>query len=165
MHPILSQQVRRFFGEDSDRLDLGFRSFIDAVDEMYNKADSDRCTLERALEASSHELLTANSEMQAILQSFPDLFFRLDREGRILDCKGGNADDFVLPREQLIGKRIQDIPDPCARQALREALQTNALTHFPVNVEYCLKQGNASRYYELRLLNLLEDQLIASVQR
>src|SRR5438477_9599867 len=108
MHPLLIQQVRRFFGEDTGRLDSSVRSFIAAVDEAYKQAEADRRALELSLDVSSHELLTANSEMRAVLQSFPDLFFRLDREGRILDCKGGNAEDFLIPREQLIGKRIDD---------------------------------------------------------
>src|SRR5215467_5092436 len=141
MHPALSQQIKRFLGEETDRLDPNVRAFIQAIDDSYRQADSDRAALERSLDVSSRELLKANSEMRAILQSFPDLFFRLDRSGRILDCKGGNPDDFVIARERLVGKRIQDIPDPEARLALRKALQTNSITHFPVNVEYCLKLG------------------------
>src|SRR5215813_10304831 len=164
MHPALSQQIKRFLGEETDRLDPNVRAFIQAIDDSYRQADSDRAALERSLNISSRELLKANSEMWAILQSFPDLFFRLDRSGRILDCKGGNPDDFVTSREHLIGKRIQDIPDPDARRALREALQTNAMTHFPVSVEYCLKLRDSFKYYELRLVNVLQDQLIAIVR-
>src|SRR5438270_1522198 len=118
MHPLLTVQVKRFFGSDTDDLDPRVRAFVEAVDDTYRQGDS---------------------EMQAILQSFPDLFFRLDRNGRILDCKGGNPDDFLISRENLIGKRIQNIPDPGARRALREAVQTNAMTHFPVSIEYGLK--------------------------
>src|SRR5215831_13531337 len=164
MHPLLARQVKRYFSEDPDRLDQNIRAFIDAVDDAYRQADSDRGMLERSLDLSTHELLKANSEMRAILQSFPDLFFRLDAEGRILDCKGGNPDDFVIRRERLIGKRIQDIPDAGARQALREALHTNAVTRFPVSVEYCLKVGGVFKFYELRLVNVLQDQLIAIVR-
>src|SRR5215467_332180 len=142
MHPALSQQIKRFLGEETDRLDPNVRAFIQAIDDSYRQADSDRSALERSLDVSSRELLKANSEMRAILQSFPDLFFRLDAKGRILDCKGGNPDDFVISRERLIGKRIQDIPDAGARQALREGLHTNAMTRFPVSVEYCLKVGS-----------------------
>jgi PAS domain-containing protein len=86
MHPLLSRQVKRFFEQGTDQLDPSLRAFIAAIDSTYQDADSDRSTLERSLDLSSHELLKANSEMRAILQSFPDLFFRLDRNGRILDC-------------------------------------------------------------------------------
>src|SRR5579862_6456535 len=143
MHSLLAEQIKQFFGTETDLLDPSVRSFIAAVDESYQQA---------------------NSELQAILQSFPDLFFRLDGDGRILDCKGGNPDDFVIDRDQLIGKRIQDIPDPSARRALTEALQTIALTHFPISVEYSPKLRDAVRHYELRLIHVLQDQLIAIVR-
>ncbi len=143
MHPLLTLQVKRFFGNDTADLDPRIRAFVEAVEDTYQQGDS---------------------EMRAILQSFPDLFFRLDRHGRILDCKGGNPDDFLISREELLGKRIQDIPDPGARRVLREAVQTNAMTHFPVSVEYCLKISDTFKYYELRLVNVLQDQLIAIVR-
>src|SRR5437773_1232843 len=108
MHPLLNQQVKRFLEDDKDRLSPGVLAFMEAVGAAYTEADADRVILERSLELSSRELLQANSEMRAILQSFPDLFFRLDRDGRIFDCKGGKPGDFVVAREQLIGKRIQD---------------------------------------------------------
>lgn len=52
----------------------------------------------------SEELLEANSEMRAIFQSLPDLFLRLDPDGRIVDYKGGIVSNLYLQDQSLIGK-------------------------------------------------------------
>ena len=43
------------------------------------------------MELSSQELMRANAQLRALFGAFPDLFFRLDRNGVILDCKAGPA--------------------------------------------------------------------------
>ncbi len=163
MHPLLNRQIKRFLDEQ-DRQNPAIAAFLDAINEAYVEADSDRLMLERSLDLSSRELLQANSEMRAIFQAFPDLFFRLDHEGRILDCKGGDPDEFLVSREQLIGRRIQDIPVESTRAILRNALETISRSRAPVIVEYSLNLRGDDKHYELRLLPVLEDQLIAIVR-
>ncbi|HEY5615281.1 MAG TPA: hypothetical protein VIL52_04600, partial [Bacteroidota bacterium] len=109
MHSLLKRQLKRYAGN----LDTGageYRQFIDEVNQAYVQFDDDRTMLERSLELSSQELLQANSEMRAILQALPDLYFVLKEDGTILDCKGGQSVDFLLPPQQLLGKKIQDVP-------------------------------------------------------
>jgi hypothetical protein len=38
-----------------------------------------------------HNLPTAASQLDAMLQAFPDVLFTLDEDGTILDYKGGHA--------------------------------------------------------------------------
>jgi len=64
-----------------------WRQFIEAIDAAYWEFDVDREMLERSLDLSSQELIQANSEMRAVFQAIPDLLFRLDQDGRILDFR------------------------------------------------------------------------------
>jgi hypothetical protein len=61
--------------------------------------------LERSLELSSQELLQANSEMRAVFRAFPDLLFRTNHEGTILDYQVSAATDLHFSLEKTIGKK------------------------------------------------------------
>ena len=163
MHSLLKRQIKRFFG-DSFEVPDEWIGFIDSVNSAYHESDADRNMLERSLELSSHELLQANTEMRAIFEAVPDIFFRIDAAGMILDCKAGNTSDLVVSRPDLIGKRIYDIPlTPVAnkfRQALEEATGTNA----PVSFEYSLNLHGTDIFCEARLIPLLEDQAIIIIR-
>ena len=74
-----------------------WKGFIEMVNNAYHEFDIDRNMLERSLELSSQELLRANSEMRAIFEAIPDLFFRLDYNGTILDCKAGKLQTSMFP--------------------------------------------------------------------
>src|ERR1039457_7068310 len=110
LHSLLKRQLKRHFGS-LVACPKNLEGFLDAVNEAYWQADGDRNMLERSLELSSQELLTANSEMRAVFQTFPDLYFRLDDTGKILEVKAGSEMDLCLPSTQLVGKKIQNIPD------------------------------------------------------
>ena len=109
MHSLLKRQLKRFF-DDSFEVPDEWSGFIDMVNSAYHEADMDRNMLERSLELSSQELLQANSEMRAIFEAVPDIFFRIDDSGIILDCKTGNTSDLFVSRQDLIGNKIFDIP-------------------------------------------------------
>ena len=49
------------------------------------------------------------AELRALFQAFPDLFLRLDREGNVLDCKGGQSSDPFLSAEKFSDRNLKDI--------------------------------------------------------
>ncbi len=162
MHSLLKRQLRRHFNDRIIPPEMA--EFLEFVDQAYHEFDTDRLMLERSLDLSSRELLQANSEMRAVFKAFPDLFFRLDSTGTILDCRGGSPDEFALSPEKLIGKRIQDVPFPSAARAFSEALRRARGSSTPVSVEYVLDVGGREAVYEARLLRGLEDQVVAMVR-
>ena len=125
MHSLLKRQLRRYFG-DQFRIPKEWQEFIDAVNDAYRESDMDRGMLERSLELSSQELLQANSEVRAIFLAIPDLLFRLDSEGRILNYKAGATTDLLLDPKELLGKRIQDVPLKQVSEKFTEAISTSA---------------------------------------
>src|SRR5580693_991930 len=89
-HSLLRRQLKKHF-QLSDAISPEWLGFVQAVDQAYRQFDADREMLERSLELSSHELLQANSELRAVLRTFPDMVLRLSADGRILDVKGQRA--------------------------------------------------------------------------
>jgi diguanylate cyclase (GGDEF)-like protein/PAS domain S-box-containing protein len=162
VHQLLRRQLRRHFGSD-EAVDERWLPFVAAVDRAYHRFDQDRLLVERALDASSKELVEANSELRAVFAGFPDLFFRIDGEGTILDIEGSPG-DLTLSPEQVLGKRMRDLPlgDIGDRvgvglQALREGKELFAF-------EYTLLVGGRQRHYEARMVPLLDEQVMVIVR-
>ncbi len=84
------------------------------------------------------------------LQTLPDILFVLDRDGRILDCVGGNPTDLMLPRKDLIGKDIARCPfgiGPLFEAALRAAGRGKG----PASIEYTLFCETGPAAFEARI--------------
>jgi anti-anti-sigma regulatory factor len=63
MHKLLLRQLKRHIGV-LDAIPSNWGAFIDAVNDSYHQADSDRALLEHSLELSSQELLERNRQLQ-----------------------------------------------------------------------------------------------------
>jgi len=105
MHSLLKRQLKRYLGK-MDSIPKEWESFIDAVNEAYRQIDTDREMLERSLDLSSQELLQANSEMRAVLQAFPDLLFRTNREGIVLHYQTSDSKDLHFLQRDVVGRQI-----------------------------------------------------------
>lgn len=163
MHSLLKRQLKRAFG-DPLNIPAEWEAFIEMVNSAYQEADMDRNMIERSLEISSQELLQANAELRAIFEAMPDVFFRIDSSGTILDCKTGYISDLFIPREQLIGRKIYDIPLVPVAEKFRHALAETRLTSAPQSFEYSLTLQKNENFYEARLIPLPDDQLIMIVR-
>lgn len=168
IHTLLARQLKRHLGEPDwcqlKQVPEPWRSFLAAVNEAYDQSEADRNLLERSLELSSDELLRANSELRAIFQALPDLFFRLDLDGKVLDCKAGDSVDLHLPRHELLGKNIRDVPMGDAGEELNRALGRVRTERELVSFEYSVERSGRRIYFEARLLPLLADQIIVIVR-
>jgi PAS domain S-box-containing protein len=163
IHSLLERQLRQHFG-DQFSVPEDWQGFIDSVNDAYWESETDRGMLERSLELSSHELLQANSEMRAIFSAIPDLLFRLDVEGRILNYKAGATTDLFLHPKDLLGKRIQDVPLRHVSEKFREAIQQVQKLKTIINFEYSLSIQNQPLFFEARLVPLPEDQIVVIIR-
>ncbi len=155
---LLKRQLKRFFGTDAG-IPAEWEGFLGAVDSAYAEIENDRRLIERSLELSSQELLEANSEIRAILQAIPDLVFRLDHEGTILSVKAGI--DGEKPLSQLLGRRIQDCWLRSSNGSFSEALGRVIEQSAMVSVEHSENLDGLVSYYELRLVPLMGNQVVA----
>ena len=163
MHSLLKRQLSRYFG-DQFRISGDWQEFINAVNDAYWESDMDRGMLERSLELSSQELLQANSEVRAIFLAIPDLLFRIDGEGRILNYKAGSTTDLFLDPKELLGKRIQDVPLKQVSEKFSEAIQQVHESKTIISIEYSLSIQDRSLFFEARLVPLPEDQIVVIIR-
>jgi len=120
--------------------------------EVFCQVEEGDLALERSLELSSQELVQTNSEMRVVIQTFPDLFLRLDADGTIRSCRASNDKDLLLAAPETIGRRIQDVPDPAAGRAFAAALEDVRRTRSSTSLEYTLVVRDVAQIYEARLL-------------
>ena len=162
-HSLLICQLTKFFGGVGS-VPKDLHGFIEAVDKAYREAESDRLTVERSLELSSEEPLRKNSEIRAIVQAFPDLFFRLDAGGRIVDVTAGEDMASVLPPERLLGKGIRDIPIAGVGHHLEEAFHEMQQQKTIVSTEYPVAAENEEHFYEARFVPLPNDHSLVIIR-
>jgi signal transduction histidine kinase len=68
MHRLLQRQLKRHISHP-DALPQEWKNLLQSVNEAYHQFDDDRAMLERSLELSSEELLQANTQLQALLNT------------------------------------------------------------------------------------------------
>ena len=162
-HRLLQRQLKKVWADNppsSGEMEL----FLDAIHMAYLESDSDRKMLERSLELSSEELLEANADLRALFQAFPDVLFRLDRSGLILDVKSGHTQDLLKETAQLVGRQFQGVPDTTVQPVLADALAQVRESNDIVSVEYGLPLFGELNYFEARLVPTARDQVIAIVR-
>ena len=163
IHSLLKRQLKRHFG-DQFIVPPQWQGFIRAVNDAYRESNADREMLEWSLELSSQELLQANAELRALFRAIPDLVFRLDTGGTILTYEAGNTIHFYLQPEDLVGRKIQDVPLPSVGDEFRAAIDRVQETKSIATIEYWMKPQNREHCYEARLLPLSEGQIIVIIR-
>ncbi len=162
-HRLLERQLRRYFGAQFS-VPEEWRGLLAAVADAYSDFDISRELLERSLVFSSQELHQANAEMQAVFQAIPDLLFRLDAQGVILDFKAGSSNDLLLADRTYPGKRFQGVPPRSLGVRLHEAIQYVLASKSKVSVEYVLPLHGQECVYEARLVPLFDSQIVVMIR-
>ncbi|HEY9186643.1 MAG TPA: PAS domain S-box protein [Ignavibacteria bacterium] len=109
-------------------------------------------------------LLISTAELKALFDAFPDLFFRIDNNGVIIDFKSGERTDYFYPREYFIGKKIEELVPEESQVDVQNAMENVKETNNFQVVEYESQMEEEKEYYELRLLPLINDQYMGIVR-
>lgn len=113
---------------------------------------------------AEEELQQKNTEMQAILAIFPDLFFRMAADGTILDYKARNTSDLYVPPEFFLNKRMQEVLPPNVAELISATIAQVLQTKLVISLEYSLPIGDREEYFEARFISFQEDQIVAIVR-
>ncbi|RIK34451.1 MAG: hypothetical protein DCC52_00650 [Chloroflexi bacterium] len=109
-------------------------------------------------------LEAAKREMEAIFRAVPDIYFRLDADGVILDCQAGARNDFFgMPRD-LVGRRIQHVAPQRIAAQLQEALRQCQASQSAVTIEYQLPWPQKEQTFEARFLPIDATQCIIIIR-
>ena len=104
------------------------------------------------------------SELNSLFQALPDLYFRVKRDGTILDFRAGRRGDLYVTPEEFLGRRMQDILPADVGRQLRDALARIETGSPECALEYALPMSGGEQHYESRLLPLDQNQLVIVVR-
>ena len=113
---------------------------------------------------SEDQAYEAASELRALFQTFPDLFIRLDRSGRVLDSTGGQSSDQFLSHDKYRGKNLQDLLPAGELDQLREGQDKARKTKAPHIVEFNVDSRAGQQVYETRVVPLDWEHSIATLR-
>lgn len=121
--------------------------------------------LAASLQEREAQVRQASSNLQAIFEAFPDLQFRLDADGTVLDYHAGSTTGLYTPPEQFLGRKVQDILPPATGAQVSAAISQVIASKSLVSVEYDLPGPDGeTAIFEARLLPLPDRQIIAIVR-
>ncbi|MDD5297178.1 MAG: DUF3365 domain-containing protein [Rhodocyclaceae bacterium] len=104
------------------------------------------------------------SELNSLFQALPDIYFRMERDGTILDFRCGRGSDLYVAPESFLGKRMQDVLPQEAGQLFSAAFARLRESGEGASLEYSLPMPVGSRFFEARLMPLGGEQMVAVVR-
>lgn len=110
---------------------------------------------------SEEQALKAASELNAVFHAFPDLFLRLNSEGKVLGCSGGHNVDALLDPQAFLGRRLHEVLPAEAAARVVEAIGKARRANTIEIIEYTLGLQQGPQTYECRVLPLYWDHATA----
>ncbi|MEG4109959.1 PAS domain S-box protein, partial [Microcoleus sp. S13_C5] len=116
------------------------------------------------LKKTEAALRQSEERMQALLSAIPDLMVRHRVDGTYLDV-AGNERALLMPREALIGKKLQETPIPeQIKTDLLERFQAAAATGTLQIYEHDLQKPDGIYSYETRIVKSGADEVVCLVR-
>lgn len=162
-HGLLHRQLKRYIGDDTLVPD-NWQAFLKAVNETYVEFDADRRLLERALNISSQELFQLNEELNGILQTLPDLLFRIEASGKIINFTQKESRLSHLPIQIVNGNLPEEAPSDSSARRFWDAIQKVRETKAPVSFEYQKCSNDQTQHYEARLVPFAHRDIIGIIR-
>ncbi len=125
---------------------------------------NDQSDIKNPSSLKASEPWEATSHLDAIFSAYPDVFFELDVNGRILDHRIGNLAALYLPPEKIPGSQIETAFPADVGAEFREAISEVIKTRKVGIVNYRLYVSGKERSFEARLV-LLAGSRIAVIIR
>jgi PAS domain S-box-containing protein len=118
---------------------------------------TERLQVEEALRESE-------ARQRALLAVMPDMVFRLNRDGTIMDYKADHSDDLYVPPEVFLGRTVAETLPAAVATAITAAMERVLALGQVEAVEYALELGGGQRHFEARLVAAGLDEVVAIVR-
>src|SRR6056297_91157 len=106
------------------------------------------------------ELETALSQNKALIQAIPDTVLTLDPKGNYLEIYTTGSNNWLVPKEDLVGLNIKKSLSKTNYKIVKTALDNTLLLGETQQVEYDIERTNGMRHYETRFVLLQEDKVL-----
>jgi PAS domain S-box-containing protein len=118
-------------------------------------------TTRKIAQQKSEEL---TSGLLAIVEAFPDLYFRVDAHGTILDFNAGRIADLYVPPQKFLGRKMQEVLPPDVGKMYGGAFDEVLKTGRTVAREYPLEVEGEDRFFEARIAPVANGQILIVVR-
>jgi len=106
----------------------------------------------------------SEAENRAIIRAVPDLMFRISRDGTYLDCLSNNQTTLFVPREQFIGKTINQVLPPDLALQSMDAIEKASQNEDVAGFEYSLAINGKDSYFENRIIAIADDEVLSIIR-
>ena len=138
---------------------------FEIISATYAKAEQVLPVLEEQAKQEAEALQFANSEMNSILDTFPDMILSLQLDGRVLDCKFNSKVTEVPYPDFPVGENICHSSNKSVADGFRWGLASLASEpESSVAFDFYTLEDSAERYFEARLSHNLRGHVLAYVR-
>lgn len=96
-----------------------------------------------------------------MIQAIPEIIFRIDKQGKIIDYHASSSGTLALPSREFIGKNLDDLGLPEIvikhnKKLVKLAFNTGEIQKY----EYESETGDGLKYYEAKVVPISDDEVI-----
>ena len=109
--------------------------------------------------------LSSIKKYDALLRAMPDMMFIISSDGTFIDFKTERDNDLIIPREDIIGKRVGDVgftkrDEKTVMNGIATALETGEVQ----TIEYKLNTASGLRTFETRIAAMSDTEVLSIVR-
>jgi PAS domain S-box-containing protein len=121
------------------------------------------------LDVTSHKraeeaLVESETRQRAILAALPDMMFVLDHDGRYLDVHYRRRADLLVPPEQFLGRRMDEVLPPELASRFRQSFGEALSTGGTAVLEYVAPLEGGAHSFEARIVPCGHDKILAIIR-
>ncbi len=161
LYERLRQQIEDYLDESKSRAEVA-HALLKTIDAAFLESEID-CLLPGRLGFDSVAAGLA-TKADASLDTLPDIVFILDECGTIVDCRGGDEQDLLFPRERLIGKRVTNCPFEDTGPKFEFAISVARDAQSVIPVDYGLLLNGTLAQFEARVVRRTAGGFLAVVR-
>jgi PAS domain S-box-containing protein len=117
-----------------------------------------------AKDRSLQALQASERRVRALLDAIPDNMYRVARDGTYRDFNANVPEDLVLPPDQIVGDRIQNVLPKEISDVLMDGVERALETGEVVSVEYRVLRTRGLRDTESRIVKSGDDEVVIIVR-
>jgi len=159
---LLKEQLIQYFGHINN-VPEEFGCFLKAVNKVYIKSDFEKKMLENNLAQKSQELSKVSQELFMLGRMLPDIFMRLDQEGKILEINARKMFYYYSSASPFLGKNILQVPIGRLNKKFQQAFYELSAARNFITLDIIM-EPHKSDFYEACLLLLSSRQKILFIK-
>ncbi|MDO8896822.1 MAG: PAS domain S-box protein [Bacteroidales bacterium] len=109
-------------------------------------------------------LIKSESRNRAIISAIPDIFFRIDKDGRFIDCVAQDQSLLLVSSEELLGRTCFDVLPPSLAKLTSEKIAITLDKGELLQYEYSLYHKEKQRWYEARMVKSGDEEVLVIVR-